>query len=96
MEVRDNSKKQRTKPIDTLESFPLAEDQTKKMFNMNVDLTPDQKNTIIALICNHSSSFAWKSIDMPGISPGVITYKLNVLPTPTLIKQKKRVFGLEK
>ena len=40
--------------------------------------------------------FAWNHEDMPGIDPGVITHRLNICPSFKPIRQKKRVFALER
>lgn len=49
----------------------------------------------MTLNCNHSGSFAWKPINMPRISPGVMTHKLNIFSEVKLVKQKKRIFIAE-
>ena len=40
--------------------------------------------------------FAWTHEDMPGIDPSVIVHRLNVSPSFPSIRQKKRVFALER
>ena len=40
--------------------------------------------------------FAWTHEDMKGISPDVITHKLNVDPMHTTVKQKRRKFAPER
>ena len=40
--------------------------------------------------------FAWDHEDMPGIDPSVIVHRLNVNPTSSPIRQKKRVFAQER
>ena len=39
--------------------------------------------------------FAWSHEDIPGIDPSVIVHRLNVSPSFSLIRQKKRVFAQE-
>ena len=37
--------------------------------------------------------FAWSHDNMPGIDPSVMVHKLNVLPSFSPVRQKKRVFA---
>lgn len=53
---------------------------------MNADLGPKQKKVVKELICGHSSSFAWKLVDMLRISLEIMTYKLNVFPDAKSVK----------
>lgn len=75
---------------------PLSEEEGDKVLSINAGLEKDQKETTMALIRGHASSFAWRPSDMPRIDHGVMTYKLNILPGAKLGKQKKIVFGKEK
>ncbi|XP_043809729.1 uncharacterized protein LOC122723055 [Manihot esculenta] len=96
MEVRDEKREARTEPVGELETFPLAETETDKVFSFNAGLSKEQKTEAMALIRAHASSFAWKPSDMPWIDPKVMTHKLNVSPEAKPVKQKKRVIGREK
>ncbi|XP_021616527.1 uncharacterized protein LOC110617827 [Manihot esculenta] len=58
IEVRDEKKEARTEPVDKLETFPLSEEESDKVFNVNASLEKDQKETTMALIRGHASSFA--------------------------------------
>ena len=40
--------------------------------------------------------FAWSHEDMPGIDPSVMVHRLNLSPSFPSIRQKKRVFALER
>ncbi|XP_043807307.1 uncharacterized protein LOC122721954 [Manihot esculenta] len=86
LEVRDEKKEARTEPVRELETFPLSEAETDKIFSLNASLTKEQKTEVIALIRDHASSFTWKPFDMPGIDPEVMTHKLNVLPEARPVK----------
>lgn len=68
MEVRDEGKEQKTDPTKELEGFPLNNEHPNQVSSMNVNLDPEQKKAVMALICNHLSSFAWQLVDMSGIS----------------------------
>ncbi|XP_043811001.1 uncharacterized protein LOC122723282 [Manihot esculenta] len=69
LEVRDEKKEARTEPVRELETFPLSEVETDKVFSLNAGLTKEQKTEVIALIRGHASSFVWKPSDMPGLIP---------------------------
>uniref|UniRef100_A0A2N9FD92 Integrase catalytic domain-containing protein n=1 Tax=Fagus sylvatica TaxID=28930 RepID=A0A2N9FD92_FAGSY len=45
---------------------------------------------------NNADVFAWSHDDMPGISTEVIAHKLNVNPSTSPVKQKRRVFAPER
>ncbi|XP_019087469.1 PREDICTED: uncharacterized protein LOC109127325 [Camelina sativa] len=51
------------------------------------------KIKLIAFLQSRSSTFAWSTKDMVGISPEVICHKLNVDPTFKPIRQKRRRLG---
>ncbi|XP_021617952.1 uncharacterized protein LOC110618996 [Manihot esculenta] len=96
LEVRDEKTEAKTEPVGELETFSLSEAETDKAFSLNAGLTKEQKAEVMSLIRGHASSFAWKPSDMPGIDPGVMAHRLNVLPEVRPVKQKKRVVGREK
>lgn len=55
--MREESKEQRIKLIETLKNFLLGDEQLDKEFNMNANLSPKQKRMIMTLICNNSNNF---------------------------------------
>ena len=46
-----------------------------------------------AFLKDNQNVFAWGHEDMPGIDPSIMVHKLNVSPSFSLIRQKKRVFA---
>ncbi|KAL0312781.1 UNVERIFIED_CONTAM: hypothetical protein Sradi_5677400 [Sesamum radiatum] len=50
----------------------------------------------IEFLKDNKEVFAWSMTDLQGISPDVITHRLNVNPDAKLVKQKKRMFGAER
>ncbi|KAL0439573.1 UNVERIFIED_CONTAM: Transposon Ty3-G Gag-Pol polyprotein [Sesamum latifolium] len=50
---------------------------------------------LIEFLKENKKVFAWNMTDLQGISPDVITHRLNVNPDAKPVKQKKRMFGAE-
>lgn len=65
-------------PVYKLETFPLFEEESDKVFSINLSLEGRQKEATIALIWGHISNFTRKPSDIPWIKPEVMTHKLNV------------------
>jgi hypothetical protein len=51
------------------------------------------KKSLVQFLKNNKDVFAWSHEDMPGISPSIISHKLNVNPSLRPVKQKRRVFA---
>jgi hypothetical protein len=54
------------------------------------------KESLVQFLNNNKDVFAWSHEDMPGINPSIISHKLNVDPSLRPVKQKRRVFALER
>ena len=54
------------------------------------------RQVLTAFLRSNRDVFAWTHEDMPGIDPSVIVHRLNVSPSFPPIRQKKRVFALER
>ena len=83
-------------PIEALENIPLDESNLKRYTRVGSDLEEKTKKDLVQFFKKNIDVFAWSHEDMPGIDPGVITHRLNVSPSFKSIRQKKRVFALEK
>ena len=83
-------------PIEALENIPLDESNLKRYTRVGTDLEEKTKKDLVQFLKKNIDVFAWSHEDMSGIDPGVITYRLNVSPSFKSIRQKKRVFALEK
>ena len=57
---------------------------------------PAVRKALTTFLKSNQDIFVWSHEDMPGIDPSVMVYRLNVSPTFPLIRQKKRVFALER
>ena len=83
-------------PTVALEDIPLDEDDLGKSTRIGADLEGKIKKGLIRFLREHIDMFAWSHEDMPGIDPSVITHRLNVYPSFKPVRQKNRVFALER
>ena len=83
-------------PIEALEDIPLDEDDPRKSTRIGADLEGNIKKDLIRFLRKNIDVFAWSHEDMLGIDPSVITHHLNVNPSSKPVRQKKRVFALER
>nr|XP_029152822.1 uncharacterized protein LOC114927415 [Arachis hypogaea] len=89
---------------DALERPTLTEDLQKVYLNndpnkftyVGTTLSSEEKASFQKFLQQHADLFAWTPVDMPGISPSVISHKLALNPSFRPIAQKKRNLGLEK
>lgn len=59
-------------------------------------LPTEIKAKVISLLRQYQQVFAWGPEDMPGVSPDLITHRLNVDPRVKPIQQKRRNFAPER
>ena len=83
-------------PTEALEDIPLDENDPGKSTRIGADLEGKIKKDLICFLRKNIDVFAWSHEDMPGIDPSVITHRLNVHPSSKPVRQKKRVFALER
>ena len=79
-----------------LENIPLDESNPERCTRVGADLEEKNKKDLVQFLKKNIDVFAWSHEDMPGIDPSVITHRLNVCPSFKPIRQKKRVFALER
>ena len=87
---------QRGKPAEDLIQIPLSSDDPNKVTNIGALLPEPLKAEITKFLQENSDVFAWTAADMPGISPDLITHKLNIDSSRKTVKQKKRNFAPER
>ena len=85
-----------SEPIKALEDIPLDENDPKKSTRIGADLEEKIKKDLIRFLNENIDVFAWSHEDMLGIDPSVITHRLNIYPSSKPVRQKKRVFTLER
>ena len=64
--------------IEALETVALVEDETTKMTRIGTKLSLEMRTRLIEFLKENLDVFTWSHEDMPGISPKIIQYKLNV------------------
>ena len=60
---------------------------------MSSELNREDFTKLVKVLRENAAIFAWSAADMPGVSPDVITHKLNVNLTCRPVKQKRRNFA---
>ena len=83
-------------PNETLEDIPLDENNPESYTKVGADMEKKTKQELVQFLKRSIDVFAWSREDMLGIDPSVITHHLNVYPSSKPIRQKKRVFALER
>ena len=83
-------------PTEALEDIFLDEDDPRKSTKIGADLEGKIKKDLICFLRENIYMFAWSHEDMPGIDPSVTTHRLNIYPSSKPVRQKKRVFALER
>ena len=83
-------------PIEALEDISLDENNPKRYTRVGTDLEEKIKKDLVRFLKKNIDVFAWSHEDMPGINPSVITHRLNISPSFKPMRQKKRVFALER
>jgi hypothetical protein len=83
-------------PSEELNTVSLEEDHPKKTTKIGANLPLQVKESTVQFLKNNKDVFAWSHEDMPGIDPSVISHKLNVDPSLRPVKQKRRIFALER
>ena len=82
-------------PVEELEEISLDESRPERMTRMGTLASLLIHQALAAFLRMNQDVFAWSHEDMPGVDPSVIVHRLNVNPTSSPIRQKKRVFAQE-
>ena len=81
--------------VEELEEITLDESRPERMTRMGTLASLLIHQALAAFLRMNQDVFAWSHEDMPGVDPSVIAHRLNVNPTSSPIRQKKRVFAQE-
>jgi hypothetical protein len=81
------------KPFEKLDTIKLEDGHPERTTKIGASLYPKMKKSLVQFLKNNKDVFAWSHEDMPGISPSIISHKLNVNPSLRPVKQKRRVFA---
>ena len=88
-----------SEPVDVLtdvRQFAISVAHPERMVNIGVRLSKVVAKELEELLIEKAEVFAWSYADMPGISPEVITHKLNILPTVSPVRQRTRLLDKER
>ena len=94
LDMRDEVSIQPT-PSEELEPIQL-DDHPEHLVYIGYKFAKDVRDLLIHFLKQNIEVFAWKQEDMGGISPVVITHKMNINPSFKPVKQKRRSFTLER
>ena len=95
MDVRNNDE-ERGKPAEDLVPIQIVPEESDKVTYIGAALEEPMKTELIEFLKENRDVFAWTAADMPGLSPDLITHRLNVDPKRKAVHQKKRTFGPER
>ena len=85
-----------TEPVEKLEEVFLDDSNHERTTKIGTLTSPVIRQELTAFLRSNRDVFAWTYKDMPEIDPSVIVHRLNVSPSFPPIRQKKRVFALER
>jgi len=81
----------RMEPGEDLRLLPLRDAEHKTY--IGTSLKPDDSKLLSQTLINDTDLFAWTIIDVPGVSPNIITHHLSVYKEARPITQKKKKNG---
>ena len=82
-------------PIEELEEVILDELRPGRITRMGTLASQPIRQALTVFLKMNQGVFAWSHEDMPEIDPSIIVHRLNMNPTSSPIRQKKRVFAQE-
>ena len=85
----------RPEPSEELKPIQL-DDHPEHLAYVGSKLAEDLRSLLIHFLKQNKDVFVWKQEDMGGIDPAIITHRLNVSPSFKLVKQKRKIFALER
>jgi len=63
--------------------LPLRDDEHKT--HMGTSLKSDDSKLVSQTLIDNADLFAWTAIDMPGVSPNIITHRLSIYKETKLV-----------
>ena len=82
--------------VDKLEEVFLNDLNLERTTKIGTLASPTVRQALTTFLKSNRDVFAWSHEDMPGIDPSVVVHRLNVSPSFSPIRQKKRVFAPER
>ncbi|KAJ4720741.1 Retrovirus-related Pol polyprotein from transposon opus [Melia azedarach] len=96
LDPRVSEVEQRGEPVEELEAVSVCEDDPTKVVKVGTQLTSDVRTSLVEFLVEYSDVFAYSHSDMPGISPSIISHRLNVDSVHRPVRQKRRAFNQER
>ena len=85
-----------TEPVEKLEEILLDDSKLDRTTKIGTLTNPAVRQVLTTFLRNIRDVFAQSHEDMPRINPSVMVHRLNVSPSFPPIRQKKRMFALER
>ena len=83
-------------PVEKLEDVLLDNSKLDRTTKIGTLTNPPVCQLLTTFLRSNWDVFAWSHEDMPGIDPSVMVHRLNLSLSFPSIRQKKRVFALER
>ena len=83
----------RIEPHETLKEVQLVAGCPEKKTRIGTEMSREVERELIACLKNNCDVFAWSTDDLKGIDPRIAVHRLNMDPSITHIRQKRRDFG---
>ncbi|XP_020426600.1 uncharacterized protein LOC109950865 [Prunus persica] len=87
---------QQAEPVEDLELVTLHDDNPDRQVRIGTSLSQELRSDLVAFLRLNSEVFTWSYNDMPGISPDIISHRLNVNPAVRLVLQKRGAYDPER
>ena len=81
-----------TEPVEKIEKVFLNNSNLEQTTKIGTFASPAVHQALTTFLKSNRDEFAWNHKDMPRIDPLVMVHRLNVSPSFSPIRQKKRVF----
>ncbi|XP_075649736.1 uncharacterized protein LOC142620219 [Castanea sativa] len=93
-----NIEEQRTvvELVENLEEVPLDDSRLERTMRIGTLASQSAQQALVTFLKENKDVFSWSHKDMLGIDPSIIVHRLNVSPSFSPIRQKKRVFTPER
>ena len=83
-------------PVEKLEEVFLDDSNLEQTTKIETLTSPAIRQALMTFLGSNRDVFTWSHENMPRIDPSVMAHRLNVSPSFPPIRQKKRVFALER
>ena len=83
-------------PVEELEEVTVDDSRTERTTRVGTLASQSVRHELTTFLRENQDVFNWSHEDMPGIDASVIVHRLNVSPSSSSVRQKKRVFAQER